>query len=618
MIIENNTNYAYKLKYMDNPSFDKVRDLSKRFFLDLPQSVQGELFETLNRGVDLLDSEPQMSTYLHAFGKMHQAKLQYAFGKLPDDFLSQPEIEIIDYGCGQAIGTMCYADFLRENGYVQNVKTITLIEPSEICLKRAALHASVFFPDAEIKTVNKTFDDLVEEDIVCQEETPTLHILSNVLDMTCFNLDKFSGLIKDCLKGYNQFLCVGPYFGSSDKTKRMEEFCSLLEGEQGYYDTFEQNELVEDKTWTAQILCFSVGELDDFLSTVVTEEDVDNGIVDEYGVVYSRDGKRLLTCTKDLIEYIVKTNTKVVCNVAFKDCTSLQQIVIPDSVNEIGIFAFWGCTSLRQIMISNSVTSIGGAVFACCTSLQQVVIPDSVTSIGWDTFIGCTSLQQVSIPDSVTCIEGGAFNDCMSLRQVTIPNSVTSIGMLAFSGCTSLQQIDIPDSVTCIEGGAFNDCMSLRQLNIPCFVRNIGANPFRGCCNIELTSESAHYSICEGLLIDNSAKQIVSFVGKDIKIEIPNSISSIGVSAFSKCKVLQQVFIPDSVTCIENGAFCGCESLTEIHIPNSVQSIGDYAFGDYAFDFEYSKAFCYIPKESNNEFISMIKKHFRKENIIFE
>ena len=110
MMIEQNTNYAYKLKYMNNPTFDKVRDLSTKFYRELPQALQDELYEALNRGIDILDSEPQMTAYLFAFGKMHQSKLDYAFGKLPKEFLEQLEINIIDYGCGQALGTMCYAD----------------------------------------------------------------------------------------------------------------------------------------------------------------------------------------------------------------------------------------------------------------------------------------------------------------------------------------------------------------------------------------------------------------------------------------------------------------------------------------------------------------------------
>ena len=242
MLTELNTNYAYKLKYMGNPAFDKVRDLSSKFYRELPQALQDELHEALNRGIDILDSEPQMTAYLFSFGKMHQAKLKYAFNHLPEEFLSQPEISIVDYGCGQALGTMCYADFLRSRGYVQEMKTVTLIEPSECCLKRAALHTSVFFPNAEIRIIHKTFDELCKGDICCDEYTPTLHILSNVLDMLNFDLERFAELVKGCLKGYNQFVCVGPYFCFYDIDKRMDEFRSLLNTNTYYNKSFDKYE----------------------------------------------------------------------------------------------------------------------------------------------------------------------------------------------------------------------------------------------------------------------------------------------------------------------------------------------------------------------------------------
>lgn len=260
MMIEQNTNYAYKLKYMDNPTFDKVRDLSTKFYRELPQALQDELFEALNRGIDILDSEPQMTAYLFAFGKMHQAKLNYAFGKLPKEFLEQLEINIIDYGCGQALGTMCYADYLRENGYSQKAKTITLIEPSEICLKRAALHASVFFPDAEIKTINKKFDNLINKDIVCDEGTPTLHILSNVLDMLGFDLKRFAELIRLNAKGYNRFICVSPIIGDSNRDTRTIAFPTLLNADSSMPELLNKYQLMPDKAWTCLSNCFFIGK----------------------------------------------------------------------------------------------------------------------------------------------------------------------------------------------------------------------------------------------------------------------------------------------------------------------------------------------------------------------
>lgn len=199
-----------------------------------------------------------MEAYLHAFGPMHQVKLDYAFNHLPEEFFEQPQINIIDYGCGQALGTMCYADFLRDSGCSQEINTITLIEPSEMCLKRASLHVSEFFPDVEIETVNKTFDEIDENDIYCDEDVPTLHILSNVLDMLCFDIDKFANLLNGCLKGNNQFVCVGPYFNYPDKDERMDDFCSYLNGETNYSEILDKFELNDDKSWTCQINVFSV------------------------------------------------------------------------------------------------------------------------------------------------------------------------------------------------------------------------------------------------------------------------------------------------------------------------------------------------------------------------
>ena len=451
MIIEQNTNYAYKLKYTGSPSFEKIRGLSSKFFLELPKELQDQLHEALNRGVDELDSEPLMVAYLFSFGKMHQAKLNYAFKHLPEEFLLQSEINIIDYGCGQALGTMCYADFLRENDYAQEVKTITLIEPSEICLKRAALHASAFYPNAEIKTVNKKFDDLTLDDIVCTEETPTLHILSNVLDMLDFNLNRFTELMNKRLQGFNHWVCVGPFFNYSDKDDRMEQFCSLLSGEDYFRKSFDKFEFDEQKTWTAHILCFAIRKpIDKGLSTEVTKTDIDNGAEDEHGVLYSIDGKRLLRCRNYQIEsYSIKKGTKVICDLAFGDVIvnlydSLREIVIPDTVTRIGYGAFMSCDSLQQITIPDSIENIEEFAFDGCKSLQQFTIPKSVKSIESYAFNMCNSLQQVIIPNSVISVGKGAFRHCASLKRITFSNSAISVGEEVLSGCSSLQQVSIP------------------------------------------------------------------------------------------------------------------------------------------------------------------------------
>ena len=135
---------------------------------------------------------------------------------------------------------------------------------------------------------------------------------------------------------------------------------------------------------------------------------------------------------------------------AFKKCSCLESITIPNSVTFIGIGAFSYCESLTSITIPNSVTSIEDGVFHNCTSLKSVTISDGVKGIGAEAFWECASLTSVTIPDSVTSIGDGAFYGCTSLKSVTISDGVTSIGNDAFYDCQSLKSVTIPKSVTSI------------------------------------------------------------------------------------------------------------------------------------------------------------------------
>ena len=180
----------------------------------------------------------------------------------------------------------------------------------------------------------------------------------------------------------------------------------------------------------------------EIISTEVTEEDEMNAWTDEFGVKYSKDGKKLLKCTDDnLTNYTIRKGTRCICDGAFAgdylddSSPSLQSVTVPDSVTSIGNDAFMFCPFLQSITIPDSVTSIGGGAFMLCSSLQSVTIPDSVTSIGDYAFSSCESLQFVTIHDSVTSIGYEAFSDCSSLQSVTIPESVTNIKGNPFSYC---------------------------------------------------------------------------------------------------------------------------------------------------------------------------------------
>ena len=229
-------------------------------------------------------------------------------------------------------------------------------------------------------------------------------------------------------------------------------------------------------------------------STVVTDEDLENAVKDEFGVKYSKDWKRLLKALRRMSlrgKYSIRKGVKVIGDGAFGRCKSLTNITIPNSVTTVGRGAFFCCASLTSITIPSSVVTIIGNPFydwhgnlyneskafiyedyvlfnknktiliAYRAKGTNYTIPNSVRTIGDSAFFDCDSLTNINIPNSVTTIGLGAFFRCKYITSINIPNSVTTIGELAFCGCDSLTDINIPNSVTTIGEGAFSGCRNL-------------------------------------------------------------------------------------------------------------------------------------------------------------
>ncbi len=268
-------------------------------------------------------------------------------------------------------------------------------------------------------------------------------------------------------------------------------------------------------------------------------------------------------------------------NYTFEDCENLTSIEIPNSVTSIGNSAFYECSSLTSIVIPNSVTFIGGGAFYECSSLTNIEIPNSVTSIGKGAFSYCSSLTSIVIPNSVTSIGNYTFEDCENLTGIEIPNSVYSIGDYAFADCENLTSIELPNSVTSIGEGAFSGLESLTRIAVA--EGNVVYDSRDNCNAIIETATNTLISGCQSTIIPNSVTSIGNSAFRRraslTSIEIPNSVTSIGDLAFSGCSGLASIEIPNSVTSIGESAFSGCSSLTSIVIPNSVTFIGGGAFG---------------------------------------
>ena len=339
------------------------------------------------------------------------------------------------------------------------------------------------------------------------------------------------------------------------------------------------------------------------LSTEATEKEWKEAFVDEWGVKYSKDGRKLLDARRvQGVYYIIKDRTKIICDEAFYYCSALAEVVIPNSVTSIGNCAFANCNALSNIAIPDSVTSIGNYAFSSCCSLSDIIIPDSVENVGNGAFQYCSLLECISIPESVICLNGNPFCnwngklECLSssfiyeddvlfnmkkseiisfrkqkIESYIIPDSVTSIGDSAFSGCHSLSNIVIPDSVTSIGNYAFSSCCSLSGVIIPDSVTSIGNDSFRDCSSL------ANIVIPDS--VSNIGNYAFTLCTSLSNIVIPDSVTSIGTGAFSDCTSLSKIVIPNGVTSIGYCAFSRCYSLSNIVIPDSVISIGEEAFG---------------------------------------
>lgn len=292
---------------------------------------------------------------------------------------------------------------------------------------------------------------------------------------------------------------------------------------------------------------------------------------------------------------------------AFKLCSGLTTVSIPNSVTSIMYYAFYGCNGLISVSIPYSVTSIWQCAFEGCSSLTSIEIPNSVTKIEYSAFEDCSGLTSVKMSNSVASIESSTFSGCSNLIAISIPGSVTSIGISAFSSCSSLPSLIIPNSIERIGDKAFKDCKGLSTFTVPASVTSIGDCAFDGCIGIKelniedgtgilnLGHSNRFYSSC-GLFDFCPLEEV--YLGRDItygtdssngysplwrqsklsSLRLGPNVTTLGKNVFKDCISLTSLNIPNTVVIIEESAFENCKSITSLSVPASVELIGDHAF----------------------------------------
>jgi DNA polymerase III epsilon subunit-like protein len=301
------------------------------------------------------------------------------------------------------------------------------------------------------------------------------------------------------------------------------------------------------------------------LDSKITQEDDEKHWVDDDGVIYSENRRKLLRVTEGvrLKRYSILEGTEVICNHAFSRQQEMESITIPNTVKIIGEYAFYDVEKIETVSVPNSVIIIGESAFKYCHKLKRVYLHCQIPVIGNGVFWGCNNLEEINLPPTLKEIGYGAFGGCSSMRSIDLPVTLSCIGNDAFAGCKCLESFYMPDSVEIVGDEAFCRCSALRSIKLSKSIKTIGDKTFMDCHSLE-------------------------------SISIPDNVTSIGWLAFSGCKHLEQVNIPNNTTLIKELAFEDCTSLKSIDIPKDTRlginpfkgcaGLNINCHGEYAFD----------------------------------
>ena len=383
---------ADELDMVDSPYITSVKYMEKEFFVD--SQCEEDEFPVLL--MDWVEGET-MEAYIAANYRNQSAMslLSYRFGKMAAWLRSQ---------------SFAHGDVKPDNIIIRLDGSLTLVDYDGMFVSSMKGYKSPTIGTKDFSHPLRTVDDF--DETIDDFSLASIALSLKAISMNSTLLDTY-GASDRLLFSENDYRTPSNSKVISALQELMcdKDFCTL-------YSLFML--ALARKELSACSFRLFIGEkpniipvMNEDLSTETTEEELEEAFVDEWGVKYSKDGRKLLKVPGELSgAYSVKEGTRIICDRAFWYCSSLSEIIIPSSVTSIGDSAFSYCRSLSEIVIPSSVTSIGDGAFYDCDSLSEIVIPSSVTSIGDNAFSWCYSLSEIVIPSSVTSIGDSAFYDC--------------------------------------------------------------------------------------------------------------------------------------------------------------------------------------------------------------
>lgn len=176
------------------------------------------------------------------------------------------------------------------------------------------------------------------------------------------------------------------------------------------------------------------------------------------------------------LRYITIPNTvTMVRDIAFYACIALKAIIFPSSVTRVGNLQHGFNYDLKVLCLSPNTATIGSSAFKTCTELGRLCIPEGVTALQQYVCHGLHTAKEIVLPDTIVgAIPNYAFTYCYGLVKINIPDGVTSIGNKAFSNCYNLRECELTEGVTTIGTGAFRSCFGFHDFVIPSTVTSIG------------------------------------------------------------------------------------------------------------------------------------------------